>query len=87
MFGGYVHAQRLVVVGWNIESGSATDVAVAQRVRRFQGVDLWGLSEVQSDASLQSFETAAEDGENGADFKRILSTTGFSSYWLLRCDG
>jgi len=74
--GGYAHAQRLVVVGWNIESGGATDAAVAQRVRRFQGVDLWGLSEVQSDTALRSFETATEDGENGADFKRILSTTG-----------
>ena len=44
--GGYAHAQRLVVVGWNIESGGATDAAVAQRVRRFQGVDIWGLAEV-----------------------------------------
>jgi len=74
--GGYAHAQRLVVVGWNIESGGATNAAVAGRVRSFQGVDLWGLAEVQNDASLQSFETAAKDGENGADFKRILSTTG-----------
>jgi len=74
--GGYAHAQRLVVVGWNIESGGATNAAVAQRLRSFQGVDLWGLAEVQNDASLQSFETAAKDGENGADFKRILSTTG-----------
>ena len=73
---GYAHAQRLVVVGWNIESGGATDAAVAQRVRRFQGVDIWGLAEVGNDTSLQSFEVAAEDGENGADFRRILSTTG-----------
>src|SRR5262245_36697828 len=76
MCGGYVHAQKLIVVGWNIESGGATNAAVAQRVRSFQGVDLWGLAEVQNDASLQSFETAAKDGENGADYKRILSTTG-----------
>jgi hypothetical protein len=62
--GGYGHAQRLVVVGWNIESGGATDGAVAQRVRSFQGIDLWGLSEVGSDTSLQSFEAAAEHGEN-----------------------
>jgi hypothetical protein len=58
------YAQRLVVVGWNIESGGATDSAVARRVRSFQGVDLWGLSEVGNDASLQSFEVAAEHGEN-----------------------
>jgi hypothetical protein len=33
------------------------------------------LSEVGNDASLQSFEVAAEDGES-ADFRRILSATG-----------
>jgi hypothetical protein len=43
---GYAHAQRLVVVGWNIKSGGATDAAVAHRFRRFQGADIWGLSEV-----------------------------------------
>jgi hypothetical protein len=69
------YAQRLVVVGWNIESGGATDAAVAQRVRSFQGVDIWGLAEVGNDTSLQSFEVAAEDNEN-ADYRRILSTTG-----------
>ncbi len=36
---GYAHAQKLIVVGWNIESGGATDAAIAARVRRFQGVD------------------------------------------------
>jgi hypothetical protein len=72
--GGYAHAQRLIVVGWNIESGGATDAAVAQWVRRFQGVDLWGLSEVQSDASLRSFQTAAEGGENGADFSWLCAS-------------
>jgi hypothetical protein len=73
--GGYAHAQRLVIVGWNIESGGATDAVVTQRVRSFQGVDLWGFIEAGSDTSLQSFEVAAEDGEN-ADFKRLLSQTG-----------
>jgi endonuclease/exonuclease/phosphatase family metal-dependent hydrolase len=69
-------AKRLIIVGWNIESGGATDAAVAQRVRTFQSVDLWGLSEVGNDTTLQAFEVAAEDGENGADFQRILSVTG-----------
>ena len=69
------YAQRLVVVGWNIESGGATDAAVAQRVSSFQSVDIWGLAEVGNDTSLQSFEVAAEDNEN-ADYRRLLSTTG-----------
>jgi hypothetical protein len=61
--GGYAHAQRLLIVGWNIESGGATDAAVAQRVRSFQGVDLSGLVEVGSETSLQSFEVATEVGD------------------------
>ena len=74
--GVYARAQRLTVVGWNIESGGATDAAVAARVRRFQGIDIWGLSEVGNDTTLQAFEVAAEHDEGGADYTRILSTTG-----------
>jgi len=74
--GVYASAQRLIVVGWNIESGGATDAAVAQRVRAFQSIDLWGLSEVGNDTTLQAVEVAAADGENGAALRRILGSTG-----------
>ena len=67
--------QRLVVVGWNLESGESSDTFIANRVRTFQGVDLWGLSEVLNDTTVSIFETAAEDGEN-ADFRRVLSESG-----------
>jgi endonuclease/exonuclease/phosphatase family metal-dependent hydrolase len=75
LFGVYAQAQRLTVVGWNLESGGSSISAIAERVRRFQGVDLWGLSEVAGDATLKTFEAAAEDGEN-ADFHRLISLTG-----------
>ncbi len=71
----YASAQRLTVIGWNLESGGSSSTKIAERVRKFQGVDLWGLSEVAGDATLRDFEIAAEDGE-GADFRRILSATG-----------
>lgn len=71
----YASAQRLTVIGWNLESGGSSSTAIAERVRRFQGVDLWGLSEVAGDATLKAFEVAAEDGEH-ADFQRLLSLTG-----------
>lgn len=67
--------QSLVVVGWNIESGQSSDTAVAARIKEFQGVDIWGLSEVRNDDALRAAETAAEDGEN-ADYKRLLSNNG-----------
>lgn len=68
-------AQRLVIVGWNLESGESSDSFIANRVRTFQGVDIWGLSEVAGQATATTFEAAAEDGEN-ADFRNVLSTTG-----------
>lgn len=72
-----VSGQTLTVVSWNIESGDATDNAVAQRIKEFQDVDIWGLSEVQNDDSLKSAEAAAEHNEPGnPDFKRELGQTG-----------
>jgi endonuclease/exonuclease/phosphatase family metal-dependent hydrolase len=68
-------AQKLVVVSWNLESGESSDRTIADRVKTFQGVDLWGLSEVAGDETARTFEEAAEDGEN-ADFRRVLGTTG-----------
>lgn len=68
---------RLVVVSWNVESGDANPTVLAQRIRAFQGVDLWGLSEVEGNTWMNAFEPAAEDGES-ADFRRILGTTGGS---------
>lgn len=67
--------QTLQIVAWNIESGQSSDTAVAARIREFQGIDIWGMSEVRNDAALLAVEQAAEDGEN-ADFRRILGETG-----------
>jgi hypothetical protein len=75
LFGASAVAQTLTVAGWNIESGKSRNSAVAERIKDYQGIDLWGMSEVMNDAALQAVEEAAEDGEN-ANFERILSTTG-----------
>lgn len=71
----YASAQQLTVVSWNVESGGSDDQVVRSRIARFQGVDLWGLSEVASPASAGTFELGAEDGE-GANFERVVSATG-----------
>lgn len=68
-------AQTLTVVSWNVESGGSDDQTIRSRMASFQGVDLWGLSEVASPASAGVFELGAEDGE-GADFRRVVGTTG-----------
>lgn len=71
----FAAAQQLTVASWNVESGGSDDEVVRSRIARFQGVDLWGLSEVASPASAAAFELGAEDGE-GADFQRVVGTTG-----------
>lgn len=70
-----VTAQTVTVVSWNVESGGSDNQTIRQRMASFQGVDLWGLSEVASVSAAGVFETGAEDGE-AANFNRIVSTTG-----------
>lgn len=75
-FGGHEgFAQTLTVVSWNVESGGSDDQTIRQRIGSFQGVDLWGLSEVTNAASASTFELGAEDGED-ANFEEIVGTTG-----------
>jgi hypothetical protein len=71
----YSHCTNLTVLSWNVESGGSDDQTIKQRIASFQGVDLWGLSEVASLTSAGIFETGAEDGEE-ATFDRIVGTTG-----------
>jgi endonuclease/exonuclease/phosphatase family metal-dependent hydrolase len=68
-------AQTIKVVGWNVESGDSDAQTLAQRVRDFQGVDVWGFSEVQNAATATTLRTAAAHNEN-ANFRRVLGTTG-----------
>lgn len=70
-----VSAQTLTVVSWNVESGGSNDQTIRQRIGSFQGVDLWGLSEVTGPSSASTFETGAEDGES-ANFEKVVSNTG-----------
>lgn len=74
----------ITLVGWNVESGGALQPVVADRIASFDGVDIWGLSEVlQVDA--EAYEFAAEEGE-GANFEMLLGTTGGADRLLLIWD-
>lgn len=68
---------KLRVCSWNVESGDADPNVIARRIAGEKGVDLWGLSEVESDQDAKKYEHAAEEGED-ADFKRVVGTTGRS---------
>jgi endonuclease/exonuclease/phosphatase family metal-dependent hydrolase len=58
-----------------VESGGADPDVVAQRIEEIDGCDVWGLSEVNDQRWADTFEAAAEVGEN-ADFQHILGSTG-----------
>jgi hypothetical protein len=75
----------LTVVGWNIESGGSDVEAVADRIASFDGVDLWGLTEVESPAVAAILEVAAEQGEN-ANFEHIVSRSGRSDRMAILYD-
>ncbi|MEB3212178.1 MAG: hypothetical protein VKL39_12525, partial [Leptolyngbyaceae bacterium] len=67
---------ELTVVGYNVESGGANPVVLAEQyIGPLDGVDLWGFSEVQNAEWLRLLEQGAELGEN-TDFRSILGASG-----------
>lgn len=67
---------ELSVVAFNLESGDADPMYLADRyLAPQQGVDLWGLSEVQNPEWIPLLEQGVEQGER-SDFQSILGTTG-----------
>ncbi len=70
-----VSAQELQVIAWNMETGGADPAVLANQIEQFQGIDLWGFSEVRNRDWALAFTEAAAEGEQ-AEFRMILGTTG-----------
>lgn len=64
-------SEQIEIVAWNVESGGSSIQKISERIGDFQGVDIWGLSEVHKDAKDKYIEAAGE-GE-GSEFKGIMS--------------
>src|SRR5688572_4906859 len=62
------------VIGWNLESGDIDPSVIAEQLASFEGIDLWGLSEVLADDG-ETFEAGIEGGE-ATNFESIIGTTG-----------
>ena len=75
---------QITVISWNVESGGADPAVIAAQMGAMNGVDLWGLCEVDA-AWAQSLETGAETSEPG-DFNDILGTTGGADRLLILYD-
>lgn len=70
-------AERIQVVGWNLESGDAKRTYLSDLIGQFQGVDLWGFSEVKAE-DADTYAAACAVGEGGQQFKHFVGTTGGS---------
>jgi endonuclease/exonuclease/phosphatase family metal-dependent hydrolase len=72
------NGESLTIVSYNVESGGASAATVAAEIEKLPGVDVWGFSELASEAWLATFELAAEQASR-APFGTILGTTGKST--------
>lgn len=70
-----VSDEAITVAGWNIGLDDADVDTVAARIGAFDGVDLWGLAEVNRPSAVPALEAGAELGEVG-DFAAVLGPSG-----------
>lgn len=66
-------SEEFKIVSWNVESGGSSIDKIAERIGDFQGVDIWGLSEVPQSNAKDEYIDAAAEGEN-ASYDGIMST-------------
>lgn len=80
---GAVAAAPLTLVGYNVESGDASDHVIAVQLENSVGVDLWGLADVWDELGWpERLREGAGVGE-GATFGTVLGQTGGSSHLLV----
>lgn len=83
-------AVTITVATWNVESGDADPEVIAERIAEFDGVDIWGLTEVNAPGNVATrdaeiYETAAEEGEEHS-FEGVLSESGGGDRLLILYD-
>ena len=76
-----VYAQkRLLILGWNVESGENDSATISQQLEALEGYDLIGLTEVNSANAVAYAEAAAKgEGAKGharTDFRHRVSQSG-----------
>jgi len=71
-----LQGQTLRMIAWNVEGDDADLETVGRVVAERQGIDLWGFSEVPSQAWFSRFLIEAAAGETGAKFEGVLGHTG-----------
>jgi hypothetical protein len=81
---------RLLILGWNVESGGNDSATIADQLKRLEGYDLIGLIEVKKENGA-TYAAAAGEGEGAkgsaqVDFKYKLSSTGGNDRMMIIWD-
>jgi hypothetical protein len=75
------------IVGFNAESGgSQSDLVAEETIAPVRGESIWGLAEVEDDATAAQFVAAAKDPDSDQDFQYVLGTTGRDDRLVLAWD-
>jgi endonuclease/exonuclease/phosphatase family metal-dependent hydrolase len=67
--------RAITVAGWNVGLDDADVAAIAGRIAAVDGVDLWGIAELNRSNAAGDLEQAAESGEPG-DFAAVVGRSG-----------
>jgi hypothetical protein len=81
---------RILLMGWNVESGGSNPAIIAKQLEAFEGYDIIGLCEVrQQDAAAYAKAAGVGEGAKGkasSDFQYVLSTTGGADRMMIIWD-
>ena len=61
---------------WNMHSGNSSSTFLGSQMVEKEGIDFWGLSEVQGQSDVDIFEQALELANPGVDFIAKISEEG-----------
>jgi len=78
-----VQADPLTVVGFNVDSGDASDQVIALQLKQSRGIDVWGLGDVWPDGGwVETMHEAAQEAED-LEYGVLVGETGGSARLML----
>lgn len=78
---------KLVVIGFNTESGgSDPDVVASEVIADMRGESLWGFAEVEGTPAAEAYVAAAADPGGEEAWDHVLGTTGYEDRLVLAWD-
>ena len=82
--------RRILVLGWNVESGDKDPATIAQQLATFEGYDVIGLTEVTRAHAADYADAAGmgggAKGNSQADFRHVVSQSGASDRMVINWD-